>query len=250
MNDLNSRRVIAHIDEAQNWLDKAKDEYTESNPLQGDLHLNLAQAEVRYAWELSYRGSVLKRKGRDSKPETSGVKRWNYYLVPVAAVLLVAVLGGVFGLYRMSKAGPEGILEQVANGQSGERDMFPSDRSEGMVAEKTAAAGKSMVSVEGKQKKLAPAPHQAELDLLPTLADASDESLDLLGSLPKTNDGNVPVKSHPNGGGKMAVSSIILENESRARRNPVRNQPVSAAGLIFDEEALTREATRSLRLGK
>ena len=50
MAKLDSEKLLDHIEEAKDWLDKAKDEYNKANPVRGGLILNLAQAEVRHAW--------------------------------------------------------------------------------------------------------------------------------------------------------------------------------------------------------
>lgn len=250
MKDLDSRQVIAHIDEAQNWLDKAKDEYTELNALQGDLHLNLAQAEVRYAWELSYQGNVSRRKVRAPKNGTSIAKSWNGYLLPVAAALIVAVLGGVLGLHQMGAVGPEAIRGSVADRQATETDLISSVQSEQLVAEEAEAAGNDVVPVEWKQEKVVPVQRRAGADLVQTLAVSSDDSVALPSPSSKTSGENAPVRSHQSGGGKVAVSNTIPDNGGRERPNSGRIHPVSVWDLTFDEEALTREATQSLRLGK
>ena len=91
MEKINSEKLIERIEEAKDWLDKAKDEYSKSNPARGGLILNLAQAEVKHAWELSHYQFVSKSV---QKPNRNRKLR---YFIPVAAsfVLLAGLVVGV-----------------------------------------------------------------------------------------------------------------------------------------------------------
>lgn len=45
--------VLLHIDDAQSWLSRARTDYRTEGRTRGELDLVLAQAEAKYAWELS-----------------------------------------------------------------------------------------------------------------------------------------------------------------------------------------------------
>ena len=101
MEKFNSEKLIERIEDAKSWLDKAKDEYSKSNPTRGGLILNLAQAEVKYAWELSHHQFVSKSVQQLSRKSKSR------YFIPVAAsfALLTALVIGVrFGGVFLSTA--------------------------------------------------------------------------------------------------------------------------------------------------
>ena len=67
MKENQASQLIAHIEEAEDWLHKARAEFHQSNPIRGELILNLAQAEVKHAWELSRRQFVLRTSGKDNR---------------------------------------------------------------------------------------------------------------------------------------------------------------------------------------
>lgn len=46
-------RVLDHIDHVRDWLDRAEDGYVNGASMQGEMNLNLAQAELKKAWEES-----------------------------------------------------------------------------------------------------------------------------------------------------------------------------------------------------
>jgi len=79
--------VMHHIQDAESWLSRAKTDYLAANDIRGELDLSLAQAEVRYAWELS-RG----------KTEVAALPRRNRrrgWWLPVAACLGVGLLAAM-----------------------------------------------------------------------------------------------------------------------------------------------------------
>ncbi len=89
---LESQKLIEHIEDAKGWLDKAKDYYRQANPTHAEMTLNLAQAEVKHAWELSRERYV-------SNKQTTHSKRKFNNLIAVAASILV-FFGLVFGFQK------------------------------------------------------------------------------------------------------------------------------------------------------
>ncbi|HEX3048757.1 MAG TPA: hypothetical protein VHY08_28675, partial [Bacillota bacterium] len=92
-----SGKLVKHIDEAKDWLDKAKQEYTESNPIRGEMILNLAQAEIKYAWELSHVRSVSHNNDPD-KPRVLNLR--SKLVLPIAATILVVLAASLVWFMR------------------------------------------------------------------------------------------------------------------------------------------------------
>jgi hypothetical protein len=111
MDKIDSNKVLSHIDEAKNWLNEAKEEYTQSNRVRGELNLNLAQAEVKYAWELSRRQNV-------TQIVPTGSSRWSgKYFLPAAAACLIILgfTGGLYWLMRNDKAEAPALMVKNEN---------------------------------------------------------------------------------------------------------------------------------------
>lgn len=88
--------VLLHIEDAEAWLARAKEHYRAAAPLQGELDLNLAQAEVRYAWELS-----RKKREKGLKPddrESSGRRLFSW--VSLAIVTGMVLVGFILSFRR------------------------------------------------------------------------------------------------------------------------------------------------------
>lgn len=83
--------VLVHIEDAESWLARAKTSYRAANEIRGELDLSLAQAELRYAWEISRRraerGSIASKPGE--RPAVA--RRW-LPLVAVFTLFLALVL--------------------------------------------------------------------------------------------------------------------------------------------------------------
>lgn len=212
-----NRKLIDYIDGAKDWLDKAKTEYNQANPVGGELILNLAQAEIKYAWELSRSNYV----SESMKPVRKRERKFNLIL-PVAASFLVLLGFGWWltaGLHTL-KAGP--VLTE--NSDSGFKEKA------------TDMIRKNTVKVE-RNSPVADKPiNQLALGNKPELE--KTESLTSVTAGPP--DGNKPLRGNTN-----------FSGQTRIKENPIGQsnlQPVSK--LVIDEEALTKEASHSLRNGK
>lgn len=92
-----ARKLVENIDHAKNWLDKAKEEFNDSNSVRGELHLSLAQAEVKRAWELSREQCVSTL--QELPTATGGrASRKSSLLLPLAAGfgIFLLIAGSVF----------------------------------------------------------------------------------------------------------------------------------------------------------
>lgn len=87
MSGKRSKDVLLHIDDAQAWLLRAKANYQSDNTARGEMDLSLAQAETRYAWELS-RGRVRAAE----PPRRAAARKW---WLPVAACLGLGLMAAV-----------------------------------------------------------------------------------------------------------------------------------------------------------
>lgn len=98
-----TEQVISHIEDAQSWLARAKEDYRSAEHIRGELNLSLAQAEVKYAWELSRRPAAA---AAPTKLRRARV-RWG---LPMAAclglVLLAVVLASRLIVPSSSMEGP------------------------------------------------------------------------------------------------------------------------------------------------
>ncbi|NLG83202.1 MAG: hypothetical protein GX493_01040 [Firmicutes bacterium] len=87
--------VLLHIEDAEAWLARAREHYRTAAVVRGELDLSLAQAEVRYAWELSRKG----RTGEGARVETRRPRpdrRWFPWVAAAGIFLFTFVffLGG------------------------------------------------------------------------------------------------------------------------------------------------------------
>lgn len=233
MNNTDPKHLITHIDSAKTWLDKAKEEYIESNAVGAGMHLNLAQAEVKYAWELSRTQNV-------SKMDETFKKRQYTYWIPAAAVFAVIALGTVMGLQWMHtpKAGGNTIAAQPVQPSINEKAAIP----EALLIKPSVHESRMNQSVE-KLSSVAVTPKDLNMVSTPKVSHTDTERTKVL----KNVSNAVPVNSSSEN--IKTVASNTLEN-IRTPESPavVRPQPVSE--IHIDEEALTREASKSLRLGK
>jgi hypothetical protein len=256
----NTSQVITHIEEAKNWLDEAKEEYTQSNSIRGDLNLNLAQAEVKCAWELSHNQNV----NCINKPiQSQPTGRTNYYLPAVAAsVLILSLLSA--GLYLgtgMFKPNPTARADNIKPVRQRPAQIAAVD-----IPETQAVLDNSAKEVE-RSKRLVNQPKNIpeEKNDLP----AVDKN-------PKTNSSTrvmvavkpkvIPVNSKKTtvpvsrdntektiaqvSVAEPAVSTTVKSEPEKPREAAqISTKPVLVP-LLIDEEALTKEASYSLRNGK
>jgi hypothetical protein len=214
MEKFSSDKLIERIEDAKNWLDKAKDEYSKSNPARGGLILNLAQAEVKHAWELSHDQFVSKSVQQPSR----NVKLKYFIAVAASFVLFTALvigvrLGGVLlPTAEKSKATPIAKLE---TGQS--------------INPKVVALNKDQPSL---------------VSVTPTIVGPTT-----LASQPN-NLANSKIQEvvKQTANSSRIANSLAGDNGSVVAQNKLTIKAVSQ--LSIDEEALTKEASHSLRIGK
>ena len=121
------KQVLLHIDDAQSWLSRASSDFQAAEPIRGELDLSLAQAEVKYAWELS--------RGRAGLFPNIAKRRAVRWWLPVAACLGVGLLGLTLprlifhperrGLAVVQQAAPEPKARVALAGQPASIDGAP-----------------------------------------------------------------------------------------------------------------------------
>ncbi|TCL62206.1 hypothetical protein EDC14_102757 [Hydrogenispora ethanolica] len=248
--------LIEHIEEAKDWLDKAKSEYIQANPVRGEMILNLAQAEVKHAWELSRHRTVNSNIVTKEQKRTVSSHNNNYWL-PVAASIIVLV-GIIFStkLVRINYESrnlatlptptgtvPKAPVENVLS--KGIVDQVPHQLSVPKREVPKQIVSENDVSKESKSVILKPETKQHL-----TVAE-TEQSLPQVSVEPETKTKTFPIEI------EVKKSESIAVSETKPRENlnrpvAVTNQPrlQPAVQLSIDEEALTREASHSLRNGK
>lgn len=218
MEIIESQKLIEHIEEAKDWLDQAKDEYNSANPIRGGLILNLAQAEVKHAWELSHHQFV-------SKSINKPAQRRNWiYLIPIAAslVLFTSLVVGV-------RVGGNLIafksLPFIAKASIISKENFrPTSLDKSNLSLKNSLQDRVQVAKE-------------------TLV--SNNSVSQIGSLDRIGAQVASIKATSSI--RITGSQLEHSGQESAVRQPVL-KPVFK--LSIDEEDLTKEASHSLRNGK
>lgn len=115
MSGTQQEAVLAHIDDAASWLSRARNAYRVANRARAELDLCLAQAEVRYAWEISRGPRRISHPGiaRDGG-------RWRLALAACLGLVLTASALAPFLLTRLDKPGGRGRTATAA-GRAGAR---------------------------------------------------------------------------------------------------------------------------------
>lgn len=271
--DSGKTKVIAHIDDAKGWLDEAREEYLQSNRIQGELNLNLAQAEVKYAWELSRNQNVIP----NNQPLV--LKRPNYYYRAAVAASIVILLGLASMLYFGARPEKPGSLVAKVRHEKHQATeaVLPVKQPE---LTKNELGIASTVSEVESGKKAGPSQAQIKRELQleqgrkdsPPNPPVKTVKTEVVAagkmSVPKkplvprekepansaTTNKVVPVSNAEKGSRTPGANAIVLENvpEREAREaTGVQTQTKPAAiSLVIDEEALTKEASYSLRNGK
>lgn len=199
--------LIEHIEDAKGWLDKAGEYYKQANPTHAEMTLNLAQAEVRHAWELSRERYVTKSQMIVSK------RNLNHLIVVAASILAFVSLA--FGLQR-------GNINKYLAG------VFKSTEKSVSTAPVLKPA---TVKIDQKLSKV---------DSLKTVKPSSIEPVS---KVDKTVE-SVESRSSSS----VAVETVRERPEFENVSDKVRLRQVSQ--FAIDEEALTKEASHSLRNGK
>lgn len=135
-------KILGHIANVRDWLDRAEQDYQSQKNWQGELNLNLAQAELKKAWEesqrlhslekvvyMSPRPAELKAKVRYSKAKNA---KWTSYRrfsknqtsIAIAILLLILVsITSIFGLGGLNSTDPN-IAAIEAREESGLNHQF------------------------------------------------------------------------------------------------------------------------------
>jgi hypothetical protein len=215
MENTNAHKMIEHIEEAKDWLDKAKTEYSNLNPARGGLILNLAHAEVKHAWELSNQQCVSKnipQLRRNSKLK---------YMIPVAACL--ALFGGLLIGARMI-------------------GFYP--------ATDKLKANQPVVGSATTGSKVLKTVDSAKTQPNSTLAEPNSTEVIALGNQPAplAAPAQTPSVVKPAADSIRNTDSVL----GRAGTEVIQKKPALKAVSKFaiDEDALAKEASHSLRIGK
>jgi hypothetical protein len=215
-------KLIDRIEDAKDWLEKAKVEYKNSNPERGGLILNLAQAEVKHAWELSreqYVSNTVTQLNHEPKHH-SKLK----YIIPVAASLVLVTslgvgvrLSGIFSPALKSKAVP-----QVS--QTNHKATLRNEKIE-TVSQTSSSASLTGLTQHGND--------------VVTQTNPTPSRMPVVQSVTNMNSTNK----------QLRYADSVL---NRTETNITDSKPVlkAVSKLSIDEDALTKEASHSLRIGK
>jgi hypothetical protein len=272
MNKSDANKVVSHIDEAKNWLDAAKAKYSQSNRVGGELNLNLAQAEVKYAWELSRRQNVI-----STVPTTPPRRARKYF--PAAAACFLIFLGLTGGLYwagRNSK-GETPTLTVKSNPQPREVARTPAaDQQIAVIPKATEkprqvkTGGDATVSQVKWIKPVSSGSCSTgkKLDANPKIVKTEEIKAEKIRKVPTPETVAKTLSLAVSETVVKAEQSTITNNQDNlaavdksektviANVNPIepalvpKAPKISMATLVIDEEALTKEASYSLKNGK
>ena len=219
----NSDKLIDYIDGAKDWLEKAKTEYNQANPVGGELILNLAQAEIKYARELS-RGNYVS----DSKKRLP--ERKFKLILPVAASFILCIGFGLWiqmgGLHRAQKVSTLGA------------NTLPVLKSPA----KLTVRNQNTVTVEKPLIVTATSQPEVKPSVKPVVAIEPDQSK--TESKPVLNTGGLEKNTN------QIVNTTLVDQTRIKESSSMQPNPQPVSQLAIDEEALTREASHSLRNGK
>ncbi len=219
MEKVDNQKVLDHIDGAKDWLDKAKAEYDSANPVGGELILNLAGAEIKYARELSCSRYVVTEK---RIPKRAGSGDFRKTALPIAASVIL-LLGVVFWLQTGGWNTSKNLsaLQKSAAPVSNEPKTVVKNNS-GNTTEKVSAVNEQPDNLQSENETI--------------LEKSVSESWKTSSERERTvsNSGNTAIANQNRVADKTATQPKL--------------QPVSQ--LSIDEEALTKEASHSLRNGK
>ena len=214
MSNFDSEKLIERIEEAKDWLEKAKDEYSKSNPVRGGIILNLAQAEVKHAWELSHHQFVSKSVQRATS------KNYIKYWIPVAASIVLFI-----GLFVGVQAGKKGIAPEL-------------------------------ISVKDSSGKITGINHIERVDDKAVNENYPSEVLNLNSAVKISEEQSEKAKKEDI---QLVANESMNSTKKQAETQPehkkqevisVKSSIKPVSQFSFDEEALTKEASHSLRNGK
>ncbi|MCL6588338.1 MAG: hypothetical protein K6U80_00130 [Firmicutes bacterium] len=224
----NSGKLVKHIDEAKDWLEKARQEYIQANPIRGELILNLAQAELKYAWELSRGRFVSHNNGQvGSGEDRSRIRNFRSRLVlPIAAAFLTILGASLFWNLNLKPQPLAGNEKKAVVNETPAVLIQPTGSGP---ASSLQTNGKTMV-VESSKPSGAPGESEPELTSKPIVQPSDSVTT-------------------PAALAEAPGASRIAENRQKLPYSNTQNnlQPVSQ--LNIDVDALTKEAAHSLRNG-
>jgi hypothetical protein len=249
-----SGKLVKHIDEAKDWLDKAKQEYTQANPVRGELILNLAQAEIKYAWELSHVRAVSQNNDQ-GKLRVLNLRA--KLVLPIAATILV-ILAASLLWFTKGNVKPQTVALV--------KKTTAASESSGALTEPAAATPNLAADNQTNEKSLILA--EAELDATPVIGKlaAGQKSVTEKQPLPEKQptaekqpgeenklqsesksiaQASLPGSSTSSGGSNRLTDT---HKDLAYSNNQSNLQPVSQ--LAIDVDALAKEAAHSLRNGK
>jgi hypothetical protein len=211
MRQFDPTQLIVHIEDAKAWLNQAGDEYRQENPARGELILNIAQAEVKHAWELSHQQFVTKGQARVT------ARHPNRFWLAAAAILV-------------------GVLLLVVSIPLGSMIAKHSPVSQPKVALQPTTQLKTMVVTN---PGVPVNPNGLEIPTTKIIA-AVKPVVKI--SQPTT----APEERQP---APVVVTTVDTAHTERNPDQPApRTQP--AARITIDEDDLAKEASRTLRSGK
>ncbi|MGQ9778364.1 MAG: hypothetical protein ACUVRM_00600 [Bacillota bacterium] len=114
--------VLLHIEDAEAWLARAKAHYRRAATVRSELDLSLAQAEVRYAWELSRKRRRAGEAGRPKVSRSSSFIRW-FPLVAGSLVLFSIFVFFVAGRPRPVPRKASPAVGNLSGPEQGERKV-------------------------------------------------------------------------------------------------------------------------------
>jgi hypothetical protein len=273
-------QVITHIEEAKNWLDVAREEYIQSNSIRGDLNLNLAHAEVKCAWELSHNQNVKHTNHLIQKQPTGSARCY----LPAAAVSVLILSLLCVGLYLgtgMSKpnltAKNDNIKPnrpapvQIAAATIPEDQTVLDDSTTPIVKSKSVSnqpqnVSKVKINLPAAERNPKPSSSSrvkavVESKAIPAKTasrDHNEKAVVEFKAIPANPEKPIATVSRNHNEKAVAQVSvvepaIIPEAQSKPEKPrdtaQIQTKPVFVP-LLIDEEALTKEASYSLRNGK
>jgi hypothetical protein len=273
-------QVITHIEEAKSWLDEAKEEYIQSNSIRGDLNLNLAHAEVKCAWELSHNQNVKYTNHPVQNQPTGGT----HYYLPAAAVSVLILSLLCAGLYLgtgMSKPNltakndnikPTRLAPvQIAAAAIPEDQTVLDDSTKPIVESKSVSnqpqnVSKAKINLPAAERNPKPSSSSrvkavVESKAIPAKTasrDHNEKAVAEFKAIPSNPEKPIATASRKHNEKAVAQVSVAepaiipgVQSEPEKPRDTaqIQTKPVFVP-LVIDEEALTKEASYSLRNGK
>ncbi|HYH03816.1 MAG TPA: hypothetical protein VEC37_11975 [Bacillota bacterium] len=248
-------------------MDEAKTEYLQSNRVRGELNLNLAQAEVKYAWELSRNQNVVHNKQSFLR------KQPKYYIPAVAASVVIFLSLGAGVYFQMNNNKPR--INNTATAKTKVKQAEPvqpverqpviahveSQPQNSVNALKPIKVAEHSITVQHvKVQPKAGKNTKAKPEIVKTEVMKTDKKIVAVNT--SVSNDKITRKSADTQTVPVSVSAPVIQETAEPAvalvKNPAEKQrdnmepPLkpAAISLIIDEEALTKEASFSLKNGK